>query len=95
MSKSIARERESAVLILDFMLHHICFSNTYPMISLSMSWDRCQSCMQGCSAWEAGRTGDPAIDYPLLQRISCDDPEAFWPPVFEQLCISFQQRPSR
>ena len=50
---------------------------------------------RGCPDWERGRTGDPATDWPLLQRVSYDYPELFWPPVLERLGITFHTPPTR
>ncbi|KAK9862190.1 hypothetical protein WJX84_000590 [Apatococcus fuscideae] len=50
---------------------------------------------KGCAAWEEHRTGDPSKDWPLLQRLSWEAPEAFWPPVLRQLRINFAQPPTR
>ena len=41
------------------------------------------------------RTGRVAEDWPLLHRISVEDPESFWPAMLAQLSIRFQQAPSR
>ncbi|KAK9811852.1 hypothetical protein WJX72_011194 [[Myrmecia] bisecta] len=45
--------------------------------------------------WLAECTGDPAQDFPLLQRLSHEQPEVFWPPVLKQLRIRFQEQPDR
>ena len=52
-------------------------------------------CMQGPLKWQQGKTGHPQRDLPLLQRISCTDPETFWAPVLRQLRIKFHTPPSR
>lgn len=48
---------------------------------------------QGCPEWERMRTGDPMKDLALLQRLSVDCPEAYWPPVLQELGIRFHQQP--
>jgi len=41
------------------------------------------------------RSGDPAADWDLLQRISFSNPEAFWPHVLRLLRIRFHKLPHR
>jgi len=41
------------------------------------------------------RSGCPLRDWDLLQRLSCSNPEAFWPPVLAQLGIRFHTPPHR
>ena len=48
-----------------------------------------------CPEWERGCTGDPAADWPLLQRVSYDHPTLFWPLVLEKLGIHFETPPTR
>jgi hypothetical protein len=50
---------------------------------------------QGDLAWLQQRSGDPARDLPLLQRVSCDNPEGYWAAVLQQLRVSFQKPPHR
>mmetsp|Transcript_42051 Transcript_42051/g.109007 ORF Transcript_42051/g.109007 Transcript_42051/m.109007 type:complete len:655 (+) Transcript_42051:796-2760(+) len=45
--------------------------------------------------WDSLRTGNPLLDFPLLQMMSFDQPEVFWPPVLEELRIAFHHSPSR
>ena len=51
--------------------------------------------VQGGEAWERRRQGDATKDWPLLQQLSWELPEVFWPPVLRQLRILFHQPPSR
>jgi hypothetical protein len=41
--------------------------------------------MQGDLRWEAQRTGDPSRDWPLLQAVSCANPNVFWAAVAKEL----------
>ncbi len=50
---------------------------------------------QGTSEWQRRRAGCLAEDYELLQRISWEDPEAFWPGVLDCLHIRFARQPDR
>ncbi len=50
---------------------------------------------QGNSEWRRQRAGSLAEDYELLQRISWEDPEAFWPGVLDRLHIRFARQPAR
>lgn len=50
---------------------------------------------QGSELWRRLRTGDPTQDWPLLQQISFEDPESFWPAVLQRLRIRFHSVPSR
>ncbi|KAK2078865.1 hypothetical protein QBZ16_002555 [Prototheca wickerhamii] len=50
---------------------------------------------KGNELWRRMRTGRVAEDWPLLHRISVEDPELFWPAMLAQLSIRFQQAPSR
>ena len=45
--------------------------------------------------WECSRSGNPAADWPLLQRISYDHPNLFWPLVLERLNVKFHTPPDR
>ncbi|WIA40404.1 hypothetical protein OEZ86_013761 [Tetradesmus obliquus] len=40
---------------------------------------------QGDLRWEAQRTGDPSRDWPLLQQVSCANPNVFWAAVAKEL----------
>uniref|UniRef100_A0A1D1ZX96 Acetyl-coenzyme A synthetase N-terminal domain-containing protein n=1 Tax=Auxenochlorella protothecoides TaxID=3075 RepID=A0A1D1ZX96_AUXPR len=50
---------------------------------------------KGSELWRRLRTGDPTQDWPLLQQISFEDPESFWPAVLQRLRIRFHSVPSR
>ena len=50
---------------------------------------------RGDPNWLQLRSGDPAADWGLLQRISWANPEAFWPHVLRQLHIRFHTPPHR
>ena len=50
---------------------------------------------QGDATWQQLRTGAPAVDWDLLQRLSFSSPEAFWPAVLEQLRMRFTTPPAR
>jgi hypothetical protein len=41
------------------------------------------------------RSGDPGADWPLLQRLSFSNPEAFWPHLLSQLSMRFHTQPHR
>lgn len=45
--------------------------------------------------WRQKRTGDPTQDWPLLQHLSCEQPELFWSAMLQELGIQFQTPPSR
>jgi hypothetical protein len=47
------------------------------------------------SWWRSHASGDPARDWPLLQRFSCDEPEAFWSAWLQQSRIPFATPPTR
>ena len=51
--------------------------------------------MQGDALWQQLRSGCPSRDFDLLQRISFDSPEAFWPHVLKYLRIKFHRLPYR
>ena len=51
--------------------------------------------IQGSKEWSQKLVGDPVHDYPLLQRISCTEPEVFWPQVFAHMRIQYEQQPQR
>jgi hypothetical protein len=40
---------------------------------------------RGDMRWEREKTGNPITDYTLLQEVSIDNPESFWPDVFKQV----------
>ena len=50
---------------------------------------------QGCQAWQHESTGDPQKDYSLLQRISYQQPEVFWPHLLDHFKVTFAQPPQR
>ena len=50
---------------------------------------------RGDATWQQLRTGNPAADWPLLQRLSFAQPEAFWPHLLEQLSMRFHRPPDR
>lgn len=50
---------------------------------------------QGGPIWDAISTGDPARDWPLLQRLSYHQPELFWPPVLKVLGVTFAISPHK
>jgi hypothetical protein len=50
---------------------------------------------RGDATWQQLRSGDPAADWDLLQRISFSNPEAFWPHVLRLLRIRFHKLPHR
>ncbi|KAL4429385.1 hypothetical protein ABPG77_005159 [Micractinium sp. CCAP 211/92] len=50
---------------------------------------------QGDPTWRAQRTSDPAVDWPLLQRLSFSSPDAFWPHLLAQLSMRFHVPPLR
>jgi hypothetical protein len=50
---------------------------------------------QGDFAWRAQRTGQPAADWRLLQRVSCANPEGFWSAVLRELGVRFAAPPTR
>ena len=50
---------------------------------------------RGDATWQQLRTGDPAADWPLLQRLSFAHPEAFWPHLLAQLSMRFHRPPDR
>ena len=50
---------------------------------------------KGNAAWRGRRAGTLAEDYQVLQRLSWDDPEAFWPGVLECLRVRFARPPPR
>eukprot|EP00878_Enallax_costatus_P004979 GHUV01005236.1.p1 GENE.GHUV01005236.1~~GHUV01005236.1.p1 ORF type:complete len:456 (+),score=84.21 GHUV01005236.1:211-1578(+) len=45
--------------------------------------------------WRNQRTGDPTQDWPLLQQLSCEQPELFWSAMLQELGIKFQTPPTR
>lgn len=45
--------------------------------------------------WRRLRSGDPAADWALLQRLSFSRPEAFWPHLLAQLSMRFHSLPRR
>lgn len=52
--------------------------------------------LQAVSArWRQQRTGDATQDWPILQQLSCDQPELFWSAVIKELGIKFQTPPTR
>lgn len=50
---------------------------------------------KGDMRWEEEKTGNPVTDFRLLQEISFDNPEAFWPQVLRQLRVCFHRPPKR
>jgi hypothetical protein len=50
---------------------------------------------QGDLTWASQRTGHPAADWRLLQRVSCANPEAFWPALLRELGVKFAAPPAR
>lgn len=50
---------------------------------------------RGDATWQQQRTGGPAADWPLLQRLSFVQPEAFWPHLLAQLSMRFHRQPDR
>ncbi|KAI8464379.1 MAG: hypothetical protein J3K34DRAFT_388561 [Monoraphidium minutum] len=46
-------------------------------------------------AWASQRSGHPATDFRLLQRVSCDNPEAFWAALLRELGVKFAAPPTR
>ena len=49
---------------------------------------------EGDPEWASGRTGRPAADWPLLQRFSCRNPEAFWAALLmKELGVAFDAPP--
>eukprot|EP00899_Mesostigma_viride_P003230 jgi/Mesvir1/12908/Mv25031-RA.1 len=54
---------------------------------------RFMSTFEGDFMWDSFRRGDPCLDFPLLQRISVDNPEVFWPPVLRTLGLHFHHPP--
>jgi hypothetical protein len=38
--------------------------------------------------WDTQASGNPLMDWPLLQKISYDNPEAFWPAFFDHIGVS-------
>lgn len=50
---------------------------------------------QGDFAWLSQRTGRPASDWRLLQRVSCRNPEAVWAAVLRELGVRFAAPPTR
>ncbi|KAL4458608.1 hypothetical protein ABPG75_013473 [Micractinium tetrahymenae] len=49
----------------------------------------------GDAPWQELRTGDPAADWPLVQRLSFSSPEAFWPHLLRHLSMRFHTPPLR
>jgi hypothetical protein len=45
--------------------------------------------------WSSQRTGLPAADWRLLQRVSCANPEAFWSALLAELGVKFAVPPAR
>ena len=50
---------------------------------------------RGNATWQQLRTGNPAADWPLLQRLSFAQPEAFWLHLLEQFSMRFHRPPDR
>ncbi|DBA69755.1 TPA: hypothetical protein ACH3X2_012479 [Trebouxia sp. C0005] len=50
---------------------------------------------QGNQQWQQGRSGKAADDWRLLYKVSCTDPEVFWPSVLECLKVPFHTKPTR
>ncbi|KAL0031137.1 hypothetical protein WJX77_005362 [Trebouxia sp. C0004] len=50
---------------------------------------------QGNQQWQQGRSGKAADDWRLLYKVSCTDPEVFWPSVLQCLKIPFDTKPTR
>ena len=50
---------------------------------------------QGDIAWCAQRSGRPAADWRLLQRVSVANPEAFWAALLRELGVEFETPPAR
>ena len=60
--------------------------NTYEQnIAVPLILSKCLPC----------RSGDPGADWPLLQRLSFSNPEAFWPHLLSQLTLRFHTPPRR
>lgn len=50
---------------------------------------------QGSKVWKNSRSGNPAEDLLLFQRLSWEESETFWPQLLKQLRIQFIDPPSR
>ena len=50
---------------------------------------------QSSQKWKEQATGEHLKDYKLLQRISCEEPEIFWPQLLQHLRINFAKDPIR
>lgn len=55
----------------------------------------CHACCQGDLYWDRHQTGNPSQDWPLLQRVSCQNPEVFWSAIIKALGITFSVPPER
>jgi hypothetical protein len=52
--------------------------------------------LQGDTEFETLRTRDASLDWPLLQQLSCRDPELFWTALLrDELRLPFFQAPTR
>lgn len=51
--------------------------------------------LQGSEQWQQHRTGNPTQDWPLLQQVARNEPEAFWHAALQQLRIKFRRRPDK
>ncbi|GAB4821930.1 hypothetical protein N2152v2_008976 [Parachlorella kessleri] len=50
---------------------------------------------KGDASWQQLRSGCPSRDFDLLQRISFDSPDVFWPHLLKYLRINFHRLPYR
>lgn len=50
---------------------------------------------EGGEEWQRRSSGNPTADLPLLQRLSWQQPERFWPPVLARLNLVFHRQPDR